>query len=92
MNNEKLLSIHKQLHDSNKTAVILDNKKYPIELSVKDKLKFVVINDIKFIQQNPDKETWHAKQASKGKKITWGIRAGKEWYSLYEDYVLVGET
>lgn len=85
LTNEELLHIHNFIH-SNLESFLFRGRKYSIQLSKMDKLRFVIINNIKYIQQNPKNTSEHAIRAKKGEKITWGIRNGK-WILIVNNKV-----
>lgn len=84
-----LLELHKQLHvQPIGSSITLGNDKYLIEQAKETKLPYIRINDAKLIVQNPDKDSWFAKRAKNGSRISWLIRTSKPWIVLYENQII----
>ena len=85
MKETELLALHGHLHDKNIQAIRYQGVAYPI-FKNREGLRYVTINGIKYIQQNPNKDTTYATMAKNGHKITWGIREGK-WDLIVDNKV-----
>ncbi|MBD3339743.1 MAG: hypothetical protein GF353_11580 [Candidatus Lokiarchaeota archaeon] len=74
------LKIHNALF-SNKEKVKLDGKERKIKKTSRKRLRYVDISGIRFIEQNPEKDSQWAKKARNGEQITWIIKI-KGWKYL----------
>jgi len=87
MTEAQLLNLHKYLHDPTIKFVTFGTTKVPIYEN-RERLRFAQIEGVKYIQQNPRKDTAYGKMAQNGHKITWGIRDGK-WDLVIDEKIRV---
>jgi len=79
-NNATVLAIHNAIHKWDgiaPTELKLGTNTYKLELSVRSRCRFVVVNNIKFIEQNIYSGSDYAALAVEGSQITWAIPLGK---------------
>ena len=72
--------IHFAIHENRRMNVISDgNKTFHIEVAPNG-CRYVVHDNIKFMEQNKSKSSDYARRAREGEKITWGItNDGSKW-------------
>lgn len=71
-------------------SVLIDGNLY-VFMTNSNNCRYVVIDDVKYIQQNPVANTLYGYMAREEKaKITWGIRPGK-WDLIVNNKILVFE-
>lgn len=87
MTEAQFLNLHKYLHDPNIKFVTFEGNKVPIYQN-REGLRFATIGGVKYIQQNPKKETSYGKMARNGHHVTWGIKDGK-WDLAIDDTIKV---
>jgi hypothetical protein len=58
---------------TNQHGVEIEGRLYPIQ-QTKSGLRNVTYSDIWFIEQNPEKDSRHAKLAQEGHQILWGLK------------------
>ncbi|MFX0204763.1 MAG: hypothetical protein ACFFDT_02170 [Candidatus Hodarchaeota archaeon] len=58
---------------ANKHGVEIEGRLYPIH-QTKSGLRNLTYSDIWFIEQNPEKDSRHAKLAQEGHQILWGLK------------------
>lgn len=76
---------HRVIHDKSASTVLLDGTEYPVYYSANG-CRYMDYKDIKFMEQNKEKQSVYASQAREGKRITWGIRFGT-WIYIDDDVV-----
>jgi hypothetical protein len=92
MTDIQVKNLHGFLHNATIKFMTINGNRIPIYEN-REGLRYIVVNGVKYIQQNPKKETSWGKMASNGHRITWGIRDGK-WDLIVDDQVKVfnGQT
>ncbi len=83
----QFLNLHKYLHDQTIKFVTFENQKIPIYQNQQG-LRYIVIKGVKYIQQNPKRDTSYGRMASNGHHVTWGIKDGK-WDLAIDDKIKV---
>ena len=56
---------------SGENTIEIENESYKINTFAKSGLKYVDIDEFRFVEQNPNKSSKWAKMAREGKKIVW---------------------
>lgn len=74
---EDIKAIHNAIHDMRAKYVELHGKRYSILNSVGNGCRYIEYQGIKYMEQNPNKESKWADRVRMGDLITWGIRPGK---------------
>jgi hypothetical protein len=88
LNDNELMDIHRAIHTAGVNHVIVRGKSYPVEVAPAKKLRFVVISNMKFVEQNPDKAGKYGQMARSGHKITWCISGhSPRWGLIVDDQV-----
>lgn len=78
--------IHDILHNPAYGSMSINLVNYPVKVHTNG-CRYIDYDNIRFIQQNPDKKnslgklTKYAEMARKGYKITWGMRPG-DWINI----------
>lgn len=75
MTRTEFLNLHKYLHNPSISAITYQGQRYPFSKNTQG-LRFVVIDNTKYIQQNPNKDSETARLAADGHLVTWGIHQG----------------
>ena len=75
----KLEEISKKIHNalfSINRSVIIDEKEYVIKRFSRSGVNYIDYKDLRFIEQNKNKQSQWGKKAREGHKITWIIKNG----------------
>ena len=78
---EELLRIHSALH-SECSKVELKGSTYTIFNSKFSKVRYVHVQDWKFLTQNPQKKSFYGFKAKAGSKMTWIVYPDELWSSI----------
>lgn len=87
MRSDQFLNLHRYLHDPTIDAINYDGTRIEIQQNSLG-LRYAIVNGVKYIQQNPKKNTSWARMAQNGQKVTWGIKEGK-WDLAIDDEIRV---
>lgn len=85
LTNSEFVNLNKFLHDKSVTKVNFRGKVLDIRINTNG-LRYLEVLGVKYIQQNPTKNSEYALLAREGKRITWGIKPGS-WDLCIEDKV-----
>lgn len=88
MTKEDFLQLNQILH-SNNTVYLYKQQRLPIQVNTLG-MRYVIIDGIKYIEQNPYPKTptEYSAAKQKGSKITWGIRNGGSWDLVVDNQVI----
>ena len=82
MTQTSLKRIHEILHNKSLypsfSKVLIVGKEVPIQVSSTG-CRFIIIGDVKYIQQCSNTKSYYAALVKKNYKVTWGIRPYKPW-------------
>ena len=84
---DQLVKLNAAIHDPKIKSITIDGDQHDVNYSTQG-LRYINHHGIKYIQQNPYKDTFYASMARIGQKIMWGIRPGK-WILVIDDEVKV---
>lgn len=87
MTDIQIKNLHIFLHNPTIKFMTIDETRIPVYKN-REGLRFIIVNGVKYIQQNPKKDTSWGKMANNGHRITWGIRDGK-WDLIVDDQIKV---
>lgn len=76
MTERQFLNVHRFLHQEKIRTITVNNTRYEVKTNSAS-VRYIVIDGVKYIQQNPKQETTWGIAARHGQKITWGIKPGK---------------
>ena len=69
------ISIHKALHNPKCWNISIQGKELQIQLAM-NQCRYVRLNNINYMVQNPNKKGYYAERARKGEQLTWVMRDG----------------
>ena len=90
LTNNQLLSIHNAMHSSNK-KIELNGFTYNVLTSkYNSEVRYVFVEDWKFLTQNPHKKSFYGFKAKAGSEITWIVYPDrKRSWGLIENGIIV---
>lgn len=86
LTDSEFINLNKYLHDPTLRQLRFRGTVLDIKVNSTG-LRYVLINGVKYIQQNPNTNSDFAAQARQGHKITWGIKPRK-WALCIDDKVI----
>lgn len=86
---DNILSIHLAIHSLN-SKIELQGSTYNVFSSRNSRVKYVHIEEYKFITQNPEKKSFYGHKAKAGSKITWIVYPDKrKQWGLVENGIII---
>ncbi|MBD3230400.1 MAG: hypothetical protein GF329_19630 [Candidatus Lokiarchaeota archaeon] len=85
---EDIEEIAKKINDAifeGKDSVNIKGEDFEIEKYSPSGVRHVKIEPYLFLEQNPNKDSWHAKQAKKGKEILWVMKDYNYYARIMDD-------
>lgn len=80
LTSEQIIKVHNVIH-SDKIGIKFSNQIFYKRHTPITGCRYITIGNIKFIEQNPNKDSFYSKEAQRGNTITWAIpnQKGHKW-------------